>query len=159
MRCSLLPLAVRTIPLNLIDATALLDADSYLSPCFVGFIGIPGGTGSILVSRLSTAWHAATSAIPNTPTASAGAGVSIAQSRRPRHAEPSPHTVMLVLLLVAMPVGLVYFLVLRISSWLAASFTFSMLALIFLCIAVRLPSTLHSTHLPLNYFFGRSPCR
>src|SRR6266705_1122782 len=121
---------------------------------FPTLLGIPGGTGSILVSRLSTAWHVATSATPrNTPTASAGAGVFIAQSRHPRHDEPSPHTVMLALLLVAMPVGLVYFLVLRISAWLAASFTFSMLALIFLCIAVRLPSPVLSTHLPLDVFF------
>ena len=123
------------------------------SPCFVGLLGIPGGTGSILVSRLSTAWHVATSAIPrDTPTASAGAGAFITQSRHPRHDKPSPHTVMLVLLLVAMPVGLVYFLVLRISSWLAASFTFSMLALIFLCIAVRLPFPFLSVRLPLDDF-------
>ncbi|KAF8496847.1 Mg transporter [Russula emetica] len=103
----------------------------------VAFGGIPGGTGSIFVSRLSTAWHLATSATPrNTPTTSAGAGVSIAQSRHPRHDRPSPRTVMLVLLLVSLPVALVYFLVLHISAWLAASFTFSMLALIFLCIAI-----------------------
>jgi solute carrier family 41 len=147
MRYSLSPLAVRTIPLSLIDATAHLNADSYQFPCFVGLIGIPGGTGSILVSRLSTAWHVATSATPrNTPTSSADAGVFIAQSRHLRHDKPSPHTVMLALLLVAMPVGLVYFLILRISAWLAASFTFSMLALIFLCIAVRLhsPPPLHA---------------
>jgi hypothetical protein len=151
MRYSLLPLAVRTIPLNLIDATAHLNADSYLFP---GLIGIPGGTGSILVSRLSTAWHEATSATPRNPsTAPAGAAVFIAQSRHLRHDKPSPHTVMLVLLLVAMPVGLVYFLVLRMSAWLAASFTFSMLALIFLCIAVRLPSPFPYTHLPLDFFW------
>jgi solute carrier family 41 len=140
MGYSLLPLAVRTIPLNPIDATAHLNADSYLLPYFVGLVGIPGGTGSIFVSRLSTAWHVARSATPrNTPTTSAGAGAFIAQSGHPRHDNPSPRTVMLVLLLVALPVGLVYFLILRISTWLASSFTFSMLALIFLCIAVRLP--------------------
>lgn len=43
---------------------------------------------------------------------------------------------MLVLLLVAMPVGLVYFLVLRLFAWLPTAFAFSMLALFFLCIAV-----------------------
>ncbi|KAH9992844.1 hypothetical protein BJV77DRAFT_1001392 [Russula vinacea] len=76
----------------------------------VAFGGIPGGTGSILVSRLHL-----------------------------RHDEPSPRTVMLVLLLVSIPVGLVYFLFLRASTWLAASFTFSMLALIFLyhCVTIR----------------------
>jgi hypothetical protein len=160
MRNSLLPLAVRTIPPNLIDVTAHLNADSYLFSCFVGLIGIPGGTGSIFASRLSTAWHVATSATPrNTPTASADTGVFIAQSRHPRHNEPSPRTVMLALLLVALPVGLVYLLVLRISAWLTVPFTFSMLALIFLCIAVRLPSPFLSTHLPLDVFFCRSPCR
>lgn len=153
MRYLLSPLAVRTIPLNLIDATAHLNAGSYLFPCFVGPIGIPGGTGSIFVSRLSTAWHVATSATPrNTPTASAGAGVFITQSRHPRHEKPSPHTVMLVLLLVAMPVGLVYFLVLRVSAWLGAPFTFSMLALIFLCIAVRL-TAFHPLHALITIFF------
>lgn len=148
MRYSPLPLVVRTIPFNLIGCiTAHLNADSYLFLCFVGLLGIPGGTGSIFVSRLSTAWHLATSANPrNMPTASAGAGVFISQSGHSRHDKlPSPRTVMLVLLLVSLPVGLVYFLVLRISAWLAASFTFSMLALTFLCIAVRLPypSPLH----------------
>jgi hypothetical protein len=43
---------------------------------------------------------------------------------------------MLVLLLVAMPVGLVYFLILRLFAWLATAFAFSMLALFFLCISV-----------------------
>lgn len=154
MGYSLLPLVVRTILLYLIDATAHLNADSYLFPCSIGLVGIPGGTGSIFVSRLSTAWHVATSATPrNMPTSSAGASVFIAQSRQPRHDKPSPRTVMLVLLLVALPVGLVYFIILRISSWLAASFTFSMLALLFLSIAVRLPSPLLSTRLTLDFFF------
>ncbi len=85
------------------------------------------------------------------PAASAGAGVSIAQSRHSHPDKPSPRTVMLVLLLVSMPVGLVYFLVLRLSGWLAASFTFSMLALTFLCIAVRY-THLHPTHSPLDIF-------
>jgi len=159
MGYSLLPLAVRTILLNLIDATAHLNADSYLFPCSIGLVGIPGGTGSIFVSRLSTAWHVATSATPrNMPTSSAGASVFIAQSGQPRHDKPSPRTVMLVLLLVALPVGLVYFIILRISGWLAASFTFSMLALLFLSIAVRLPSPLLSTRLTLDVFC-RPPCR
>lgn len=95
-------------------------------------VGIPGGTGSILVSRLSTAWHLAASAAP----ASAGAGVYVDRSSHPRQDRPTPRTVMLILLLVAMPVALVYFFVLYVSGWLAASFSFSMLALIFLCIVV-----------------------
>lgn len=134
-----------------------------LLPIPLPYIGIPGGTGSIFVSRLSTAWHLATSATPrNTPAASAGAGVFIARSTHPRHDKPSPRTVMLVLLLVSLPVGLIYFIVLRVSAWLATSFTFSMLALIFLSIAVRLPSLLIPHLHTLNircFFFGRSPCR
>ena len=61
-------------------------------------------------------------------------------SSSPLRHEPSPRTVMLVLLIVAMPVGLVYFLVLRLFAWLATAFAFSMLALFFLCIAVSLYS-------------------
>jgi solute carrier family 41 len=94
-------------------------------------LGIPGGTGSILVSRLSTAWHLATSAVRDATLPGAAGGFI----RRPHH-EPSLRVVMLVLLLVALPVGLVYFLVLRLFAWLAAAFAFSMLALFFLCIAV-----------------------
>jgi hypothetical protein len=132
------------LPSTPIDVTARLNADTHHSPTF--FLGIPGGTGSILVSRLSTAWHVAASAIPRNmaPTSAAGEGVSIARSSHLHHDEPSPRTVMLVLLLVSLPVGVVYFFFLRVSTWLAASFTFSMLALIFLCIAVRLSSP--STH-------------
>ena len=70
-------------------------------------------------------------------------GVYVDRSSHSHH-EPSPRTVMLVLLLVAIPVALVYFLVLHVSAWLAASFTFSILALIFLCIAVRLLRTYHT---------------
>ncbi|KAI9453738.1 Mg transporter [Russula earlei] len=102
----------------------------------VAFGGIPGGTGSIFVSRLSTSWHVAASAIHDDPRADS-AGVFIPRSSHARR-EPSPHVVMLVLLLVAMPVGLIYFLVLRLSAWLATSFAFSMLALFFLCIAIIL---------------------
>lgn len=61
---------------------------------------------------------------------------ALPSSSGPSRHEPSPRTVMLVLLLVAMPVGLVYFLILRLSGWLATAFAFSMIALFFLCIAV-----------------------
>ena len=87
--------------------------------------GIPGGTGSVFVSRLSTALHATASAIGNP------AGTITWGSH-----EPTPRVVFIVLLLVAVPVGLIYFIVLRLFSWLAAPFAFSMLALLFLCIGV-----------------------
>jgi len=103
----------------------------------VAFGGVPGGTGSIFVSRLSTAWHVATSGAPHDNVPLNSAGVSITRSSHPRQ-DPSPRVVMLVLLFVAMPVGLMYFLVLRLSGWLATSFAFYMLALFFLCIAITL---------------------
>ncbi|KAH9961041.1 hypothetical protein BC827DRAFT_1132217 [Russula dissimulans] len=103
----------------------------------VAFGGVPGGTGSILVSRLSTAWHVTVSGAPHDNVPLGSARVSIIRSSHPRQ-EPSPHVVMLVLLFVAMPVGLMYFLVLRLSGWLATSFAFYMLALFFLCIAITL---------------------
>ena len=52
---------------------------------------------------------------------------------------------MFVLLLVAIPVGLVYFLVLRLFAWLTTAFAFSMLALLFLCIAVCIHARTIST--------------
>jgi len=107
----------------------------------VAFGGVPGGTGSIFVSRLSTAWHAsvAASGTPRDNPPLDSVEVPITQSSHPRHRhEPSPRVVMLVLLFVAMPVGLVYFLILSLTGWLATSFAFSMLALFFLCIAITL---------------------
>jgi hypothetical protein len=74
----------------------------------------------------------ATSAVRDAALPGAAAGGFV---RRPHH-EPSSRVVMLALLLVALPVGLVYFLVLRLFAWLATAFAFSMLALFFLCIAV-----------------------
>ncbi|KAH9961158.1 hypothetical protein BGW80DRAFT_1360249 [Lactifluus volemus] len=93
----------------------------------VAFGGIPGGTGSIFVSRLSTGLHAMASAIGNP------AGTITWGSH-----EPTPRVVFIVLLLVAAPVGLIYFIVLRLFSWLAAPFAFSMLALFFLCIGITI---------------------
>ncbi|KAH9961667.1 hypothetical protein BGW80DRAFT_1547344 [Lactifluus volemus] len=93
----------------------------------VAFGGIPGGTGSIFVSRLSTGLHAMASAIGNP------AGTITWGSH-----EPTPRVVFIVLLLVAAPVGLIYFVVLRLFSWLAAPFAFSMLALFFLCIGITI---------------------
>jgi len=105
-------------------------------------VGVPGGTGSIFVSRLSTAWHLAASGTPRDNPPLDSAGVSTTRSSHPHH-KPSPRVVMLVLLFVAIPVGLMYFLILRLSGWLPTSFAFSMLALFFLCIGVSLSSHHH----------------
>ncbi|KAI0261732.1 hypothetical protein BC834DRAFT_894338 [Gloeopeniophorella convolvens] len=104
----------------------------------VAFGGVPGGTGSIFVSRLSTALHAA--AYPAHDALASGAG-SAEPDKHARH-EPAPRLVMLVLFLVAIPVTLVFFLILRVSGWLSAPFTFSLVALFFLCIAICISLTI-----------------
>jgi hypothetical protein len=82
---------------------------------------------------MSTAFHAISSTIfNNVPPDPVRA---ITRSSHPRHG-PTPHVVFIVLLLVAMPVGFIYFLILHLFAWLAAPFAFSMLALFFLCITV-----------------------
>ncbi len=43
---------------------------------------------------------------------------------------------MLVLFLISIPVGIAFFFILRVSSWLATPFMFTILALFFLCTAV-----------------------
>ena len=105
-----------------------------LSPYFC--LGIPGGAGSIFVSRLSTALHAAASAIMPLPDS---AGV-VSRDRGHSHHEPSPRVVMLVLFFISIPVGIAFFFFLRVFSWLATPFAFTLLALFFLCTAVSLVS-------------------
>lgn len=92
----------------------------------VAFGGIPGGAGSIFVSRLSTALHAAASVISPLP-----------NSGHSNH-EPSSRVVMIVLFLVSIPVGVAFFFILRVSSWLATPFLFTVLALLFLCTAIAI---------------------
>ncbi|KAI0255234.1 Mg transporter [Lactifluus subvellereus] len=116
----------------------------------VAFSGVPGGTGSIFVSRLSTAFHTAASAIRDNVLPDP-AGI-ITQKSQPRH-EPTPRVVFIVLLFVAMPVGLVYFLILHLFAWLAARFAFSMLALVFLCIAITI--SLAVGYYLTNYLWAR----
>ncbi|KAH9030069.1 Mg transporter [Lactarius hengduanensis] len=93
----------------------------------VAFGGIPGGAGSIFVSRLSTALHAAASVIAPLP-----------NPGHSNHNEPSSRVVMLVLFLVSIPVGVAFFFILRVSSWLATPFLFTVLALFFLCTAIAI---------------------
>ena len=50
--------------------------------------------------------------------------------------EPSPRLVMLVLFLVSIPVGVAFFSILRILSWLTTPLLFTTLALFFLFTAV-----------------------
>ncbi|KAI0042837.1 hypothetical protein FA95DRAFT_1563902 [Auriscalpium vulgare] len=96
--------------------------------------GLPGGAGSILVSRLSTALHAAASAAHHVLPSASTSAVSLPQKHA--HHEPSIGLVMVTLFLVTIPVELVYLLILRALNWLHAPFVFSIFALVFLCIGV-----------------------
>ncbi|KAI0303295.1 hypothetical protein B0F90DRAFT_1816136 [Multifurca ochricompacta] len=114
----------------------------------VAFGGIPGGTGSIFVSRLSTALHAAAPAVHDNPT-SDSMGITTPSGRS--RSEPTPRVVMLVLLVVSIPVGLIYFFVLRVLTWLTAPFAFSIIALFFLCIAITI--SLAVAYILTNYLW------
>ncbi|KAI0062016.1 hypothetical protein BV25DRAFT_1838557 [Artomyces pyxidatus] len=98
--------------------------------------GLPGGAGSILVSRLSTALHAAASSSVNIFPPPSTSVTSLV----PKHSQKEPSTglVIVTLFLVTIPVELVYLLILRALGWLHAPFVLSIFALIFLCIAVSI---------------------
>ncbi|EIN07878.1 Mg transporter [Punctularia strigosozonata HHB-11173 SS5] len=87
--------------------------------------GLPGSTGSVFVSRLSTALHAAA--------ASAGA---LPTSSKLGTRQPSPRLVMLTLLLVTFPVELVFLGTLRALGWLRPPVLFVAFSVLFFCIAV-----------------------
>ncbi|KAL0947715.1 hypothetical protein HGRIS_013800 [Hohenbuehelia grisea] len=82
--------------------------------------GLPGSVGSIFVSRLSTALHAA--ALPSTPS-------------RP-HAEPSARTVMITLIVITLPVEIIFLAILRGLGWLRLPFVFVAFSVVFFCCAV-----------------------
>ncbi|KAI0317479.1 hypothetical protein OF83DRAFT_1171950 [Amylostereum chailletii] len=95
--------------------------------------GLPGGTGSILVSRLSTSLHAAASTVTHMhPTDSEMTLFP------PRSHGPSPRLVMLTLFLVAIPVEIVFLSTSWALGWLQTPFVFAALALIFLCLAIAI---------------------
>ncbi|KAK0227911.1 Mg transporter [Armillaria fumosa] len=80
--------------------------------------GLPGSVGSIFVSRLSTALHAAALSItPSTP-------------------EPSARMVMITLIIVTIPVEIIFLSILRLLSWLTLPFVFVAFSVVFFCCAV-----------------------
>jgi len=85
--------------------------------------GLPGSVGSIFVSRLSTALHAA--ALLPSP------GMSTADGD---HADTK--LVMITLLLVTIPVELVFLATLHWFGWLRLPFLFAVFSVIFFCCAV-----------------------
>jgi len=87
-------------------------------------IGLPGSVGSIFVSRLSTALHAA-ALLPSSNTSG------------PHKSEyPSHSLVMITLLLITLPVEVIFLAALRGLGWLSLPFVFAVFSIIFFCCAV-----------------------
>ncbi|KAL4244168.1 SLC41A transporter family protein [Abortiporus biennis] len=96
--------------------------------------GLPGSVGSIFVSRLSTALHAAAMPILTASTTSLP-GSSPAPSIKDRP-HPSPRLVMITLLLVTFPVELIFLATLRALGWLRLPILFVIFSVVFFCVAV-----------------------
>ncbi|KAF8898263.1 Mg transporter [Gymnopilus junonius] len=89
--------------------------------------GLPGAAGSILVSRLSTALHAAKLALENAlPT----------YSTPSKHPEPSPFLTTITLLLITLPVEVIFLSILNGLGWLNLPFLFVVFSITFFCCAV-----------------------
>ncbi|EAU81850.1 solute carrier family 41 member 1 [Coprinopsis cinerea okayama7 len=87
--------------------------------------GLPGATGSIFVSRLSTSLHAAAFALTH-PTPSASF----------KDKEPSARLAMFTLLLITIPVELIFLSVLNALGWLDLPLLFVLFSILFFCFAV-----------------------
>lgn len=85
--------------------------------------GLPGSVGSIFVSRLSTALHAA--ALLPSP--------NISESRKDN---PNPKLVMTTLLLITIPLEVMFLATLHWFGWLRLSLLFAVFSVIFFCLAV-----------------------
>ncbi|KAJ8699219.1 hypothetical protein PTI98_002358 [Pleurotus ostreatus] len=81
--------------------------------------GLPGSVGSIFVSRLSTALHAA--ALPSSPAP---------------YREPSPLVVMITLIVITIPVEIIFLSILHGLGWLRLPFVFVAFSILFFCCAV-----------------------
>lgn len=81
--------------------------------------GLPGSVGSIFISRLSTALHAAASHLA------------------PRDTDPSSRHVMLTLVLVTLPIEVLFLVILHMFGWLKLPLVFAVFSLFFFCCAVR----------------------
>ncbi|OJA11197.1 hypothetical protein AZE42_06241 [Rhizopogon vesiculosus] len=80
--------------------------------------GLPGSVGSIFVSRLSTALHAAS------------ANTALHKS------DPSPRLVMITLILITIPIEILFLCTLRALGWLKLPIIFAILSVLFFCCAV-----------------------
>ncbi|KAI0948740.1 hypothetical protein AcV7_009402 [Taiwanofungus camphoratus] len=88
--------------------------------------GLPGGVGSIFVSRLSTYLHAAAM-----PVLTSNDDFSHAKS------QPKPWSVAMTLLLIALPIEVSFLAVVHGFGWLRLDFAFMVLQVLFFCMTVR----------------------
>ncbi|GBE86126.1 hypothetical protein SCP_0900030 [Sparassis crispa] len=97
--------------------------------------GLSGGVGSVFVSRLSTALHAATSALPTVLS-----DLPAADEAYEKSPHPSPRLVMVTLLLISLPVDVAFLATVFAFGWLRLSVLFMVLQLVFfgLTVAVSL---------------------
>jgi solute carrier family 41 len=96
-------------------------------------LGLPGNVGAILVSRLSTALHAAEisqSALPSSSTDHVNGHGSTAQ--------PTTRLVMCCLLAVTIPIEIAFLITLRAIGWLHVPAIFLIYSLAFFCLTVCL---------------------
>jgi solute carrier family 41 len=88
---------------------------------YTRLLGLPGSVGSIFVSRLSTALHAA-ALLPNM-------SMSLGD-------DSNPHLVMITLLLITIPLEVVFIATLKWFGWLHLPFIFAVFSVLFFCCAV-----------------------
>jgi cation transporter-like permease len=103
-------------------------------------LGLPGSVGSIFVSRLSTALHAA-ALLPSSNMSGS------------RGEDPNPNLVMITLLLVTIPVEVIFLATLHWLGWLRLPILFAVFSVIFFCCAVS-ASTLSSMSNLISCFFA-----
>ncbi|KAL4065157.1 hypothetical protein J3A83DRAFT_4099943 [Scleroderma citrinum] len=98
--------------------------------------GLPGSVGSIFVSRLSTALHAAE------------------HSTHVHEHEPSKKLVMFTLLLVTIPIQIIFLTILHVFGWLKSPILFIIISIFFFCCAVAV--SLIIADALTNYLWARS---
>lgn len=93
--------------------------------------GLPGAAGSILISRLSTALHAAALSVHH--------ALPLHSTTSTKHPEPSPLLMTITLLVITLPVEVVFLCILNALGWLNLSFLFVAFTILFFGCAVRIP--------------------
>lgn len=91
--------------------------------------GLPGAVGSVFVSRISTALHAATPSSLNPPFTPVKGS--------PSTATPSLKLSLITLFVITIPVEIVFLSALRAVGWLQLPIVFISFSLVFFCITVR----------------------